>query len=323
MRLACPACGRNVKVPESALGKRGRCPGCGEVFALSEELATDAPAPLASQQADREGGIDLSSLAEMEAGAAASSNVCPACDRTLPEQAVLCTACGHDFRTGKKAKAASQPATAPPPPPSVAAGTGGGSGNIYAQNTDKPASRRAAGGGFSGFGLGAAGTFVGAALGAGLGGALYAGVGIFSGYEIGFLAILCGALAGWGAVALNGGQQDPGVGLIAAVVGLAGILGGSYATYHYYIGVGLSEELREEAWEEFRSTARTNPLWSRLNRAELKDRFDTHWAELVKNPPSYFQTLVDSPGDAVMMVLFGLLGLYYGYRVGSGAGQNS
>src|SRR5262245_14634533 len=34
MSLFCPSCGRNLMVPVSAAGKKGRCPSCGYVFEL-------------------------------------------------------------------------------------------------------------------------------------------------------------------------------------------------------------------------------------------------------------------------------------------------
>ncbi len=32
IKLACSACGKKSEAPDEAAGKRGRCPGCGEIF---------------------------------------------------------------------------------------------------------------------------------------------------------------------------------------------------------------------------------------------------------------------------------------------------
>lgn len=71
---------------------------------------------------------------------------------------------------------------------------------------------------------------VGAAGGAAVGAGIWMLVGYLASLEIGYIAILVGALAGWGAVLL-GKTQSPTVGVISAVAGLAGVVAGSYGGY--------------------------------------------------------------------------------------------
>ena len=86
-------------------------------------------------------------------------------------------------------------------------------------------------------------SLVGAVLGAAVGAGIWLAVGYATGFEIGYIAILVGALAGWGAVLL-GKTRSPAVGMIAAVAGLAGVIGGSYANYQ----VSLRSDSTREAF---------------------------------------------------------------------------
>jgi len=48
MQIACPECHKQLKVPETAAGKKVKCPGCGEIFQaleeIAEEIQTETPA---------------------------------------------------------------------------------------------------------------------------------------------------------------------------------------------------------------------------------------------------------------------------------------
>jgi hypothetical protein len=72
---------------------------------------------------------------------------------------------------------------------------------------------------------------VGAALGAAVGGGVWFAIEHFAHYQIGFIAILCGAAAGWGAVVLAKGHGFT-IGVIAAAFGLLGVVGGSYGSFY-------------------------------------------------------------------------------------------
>lgn len=43
--VACPMCGKKLRIPEERIGQRGKCPGCGETIALIPEIQTDLPEP--------------------------------------------------------------------------------------------------------------------------------------------------------------------------------------------------------------------------------------------------------------------------------------
>lgn len=73
------ACGASLKVKDALAGKKVKCPTCGNSVLV--------PAP------PEEGDDDLVDVKE-----------CPSCGETLAGDAVICIDCGHDFRTGKKAR---------------------------------------------------------------------------------------------------------------------------------------------------------------------------------------------------------------------------
>ena len=87
------SCGKRLKAPASAVGKKAKCPKCGNI------LTIQAPPP------PTDDGLDaLYELAETEKSAATDANVprCPGCMSPLPTGAVLCTTCGFDTRSGKR-----------------------------------------------------------------------------------------------------------------------------------------------------------------------------------------------------------------------------
>src|SRR5688500_6186176 len=95
------ACGKRQKAPASAVGKKAKCPKCGNVIRI------EAPPP-----ADEDGGLDLNALydiAEREAQVAATQEAsapaqmrCPSSAAGIDAGAVLCVNCGYDMRSKKK-----------------------------------------------------------------------------------------------------------------------------------------------------------------------------------------------------------------------------
>jgi DNA-directed RNA polymerase subunit M/transcription elongation factor TFIIS len=73
------ACGTPLKVKGALAGKKVKCPKCGMSLAVPEE--GDSP--------------DDEVVAVRD---------CPSCGEMLASDAVICISCGHDFRTGEKAR---------------------------------------------------------------------------------------------------------------------------------------------------------------------------------------------------------------------------
>ena len=70
------SCGKRLKAPQSAAGKKMRCPACKAAVLVSPATAGAVPAP------------------------AAASSSCPNCRAAMAANSVLCTNCGYDKRTG-------------------------------------------------------------------------------------------------------------------------------------------------------------------------------------------------------------------------------
>ena len=100
-------CGKVLKVKDEAAGKRVRCPACSTV------VQVPAPAKPAGVPADAKGavidtpkdgadfGLQDHEPEHGEHHVEGEGKHCPACHMLLPVSAIICTTCGHDFRTGK------------------------------------------------------------------------------------------------------------------------------------------------------------------------------------------------------------------------------
>ena len=100
-------CGKKLKAPASAVGKKAKCPKCGNV------LVVQAPPP--KQEDDFDALYDLAADSEKAAQQQEVAPRCPQCISPMPPGAVLCTNCGYDTRSGKsvatpKASSAAAPA---------------------------------------------------------------------------------------------------------------------------------------------------------------------------------------------------------------------
>lgn len=101
------ACGKKLKAPATAVGRRAKCPACANV------LTIELPPPPPKVQEDDPLGA-LYELAETEKSSARSNELddsprCPQCAGAMPSGAVLCTNCGFDSRTNQKIVAAAAP----------------------------------------------------------------------------------------------------------------------------------------------------------------------------------------------------------------------
>jgi hypothetical protein len=121
------SCGKKLKAPSTAVGKKAKCPACGNV------LTIEAPPPPPAED-DPLGAIY--DLAAAEQAAASSNQVddsprCPKCGASMGSGAVLCVNCGYDFRSKQKmstSKAA----------PAAAAASGKGKPLAYAAEEERP-----------------------------------------------------------------------------------------------------------------------------------------------------------------------------------------
>jgi len=93
------ACGKRLKAPPSAVGKKAKCPACGNVLTIT------APPP-ATEDDSLNALYDLAEQSDEAAKKPSSayddSTRCPQCMTAMPPGSVLCTSCGYDTRTGKK-----------------------------------------------------------------------------------------------------------------------------------------------------------------------------------------------------------------------------
>ncbi len=112
--FACPKCGKNLKAPDSAVGKSSTCPGCGSRVTCPEpvyeaELVEAAP-----------GGPDIfgdlgdpapygvsPGATEARAPAAEARRPCPMCGEMIVADAAKCRFCGEIFDPAVKKAAKS------------------------------------------------------------------------------------------------------------------------------------------------------------------------------------------------------------------------
>ena len=95
------------------------------------------------------------------------------------------------------------------------------------------------------------GAIIGGIIGAAIGGAIWAGVAIIGDVEIGFLAILVGALAGLGVNFGSGRVGGLPYQIIAVILATVGIMIGKYITVFHFVQLGVVQEFGQEAWNEF------------------------------------------------------------------------
>jgi hypothetical protein len=143
---------------------------------------------------------------------------------------------------------------------------------------------------------------VGAALGAAVGGLAWFAIEYFANYQVGFIALLCGAAAGWGAVTLGKGHGFQ-VGVIAAAFGLLGIVGGSYGSF-----VASKSKVRGEV-----KTALENQGAPAEQVTQTMKEVDDELAKV-----GYVDYMKDDTKRLMWMALFGVIGLAYGFKLGAG-----
>ncbi len=92
IRMDCPSCGQKLQVPDTAAGKRVKCPGCEAVLDVANTGVTDAesfdftesrPAPY--------------SVPAYSGGGDSDRRPCPMCGEMIATAAAKCRFCGEIF----------------------------------------------------------------------------------------------------------------------------------------------------------------------------------------------------------------------------------
>lgn len=152
-------------------------------------------------------------------------------------------------------------------------------------------------------------TILGASGGAAAGAVVWFLLEYFVRFQIGYVAILCGWLAGVCAVRV-GNVRGRSVGVIAALAGGLGVLVGSYAAFQANVNQvdsqiltvpGLSTDLTPGAADEAEPPADDPPL------AEPADDYPI------------LDFYADHPGELAWILIFGIIGMGAGFAVGSAA----
>ena len=209
-------CGAKLKVPAAAAGKKGRCPTCKTVVSIplpQEEFNDDsggpiglspAPAPSENSLLDELAAQEQDAPQTAQPDGGRKSQTCPACETAIADGAALCMSCGYNLTTGKKTKAATARKTK------------------SATTTRRFALRAGT------FPLGCVLSCAGAMVGA----IVWSIVCVVTEYEIGYIALGLGLLAGAG---MFKGYNTPSflAGVTAAGIAVVGILAAKATTFVY------------------------------------------------------------------------------------------
>ncbi len=172
------------------------------------------PDPMLGDDEDLMGALldDLPGAAEPALaagpGAGGLKQGCPGCGVAVSPEAVVCTGCGFNFKTGKglKTKISKEPKA------NGASSMAGTAGEFAAAGTKF-----------------LAGALIGGAAAAAVGAGVWSAIIIGTGYEIRALAIGVGALCGFGTAVGSRGQSGMMTGCIAVVFAVLAIIAGKYA----------------------------------------------------------------------------------------------
>jgi len=182
---------------------------------------------------------------------------------------------------------------------------------------------------------------IGASLGAGLGALIWFAVEYFLELQVGYVAILVGALAGGGAVLL-GRRSGVAVGAIAAAAGVVGILAGSYLTYLVVLQSdevtgawresfdelvtaleGMDEQERKTAIAAFPEEGARAALTMLYEKgappsAESREAAFAAFCDVIRADESlsYVEVMKSDTKSLLWLVAFGVFGLVIGYQVG-------
>lgn len=115
----CQECGRRLKAPDSAAGKRAKCPTCGAVVVVPEPIydadeIMDEDFQHSESSAVPDSGAEAKSdtyslqntdLDEFDNSALPNRRPCPMCGEMIVAEALKCRFCGEDFTEPAEKKA--------------------------------------------------------------------------------------------------------------------------------------------------------------------------------------------------------------------------
>ena len=113
--VTCPSCAKTFHVDACVIGKQGQCSRCKHVFALCETTETYKLAEPPAEVSANLGKTPLEPNPEPHSTVPAPASAsrpgerpptCPSCANAVPSDAVICTSCGLDLRTGKRLETA-------------------------------------------------------------------------------------------------------------------------------------------------------------------------------------------------------------------------
>lgn len=123
IKVACEKCGKVLKAPDAAAGKKAKCPSCGHVMRLPEAAAgvtpLAEPEPLPDPEPNPLGEALSYELAAPKGAepvpvaappSAEPRRPCPACGEMIPVKALKCRFCGEVFDKSLKGSALGKPA---------------------------------------------------------------------------------------------------------------------------------------------------------------------------------------------------------------------
>jgi hypothetical protein len=228
-------CGKRLKAPASAVGKKAKCPKCGNVMRI------EAPPPPPPPEEPGEGEFGLDALYEVAAkeervaasqeGQATAAMRCPSCGSGVEAGAVICVSCGYDFRTNRKVAPKAETVVE-----SKKFGWFGGGAK-----KDKPVDKMAPQGSF----------FVGVAACAAfalVGAMIWVTIAYFTDRQFGIVAMGVGALAGLGMQIGQKGFSKLG-GAVAAGMTLLAIIAANVAYFVLVVAVAVASVDVDEDFE--------------------------------------------------------------------------
>jgi hypothetical protein len=216
----CP-CGKKLKAPATAVGRKAKCPNCGNVMTVTAPLP---PPPSSVGVEENDPLYDLAHAAPPAPPApppVQQQAVCPSCHSPMTAGAILCTSCGYDTRSGQKLSTTLAAASAGTPPASMP---------LPGRMPFKPKQPAADDGTRAAYIRGTIISGIAALIGA----FIWFGVAKATEREIGWIAWGVGVMAGFGMM-IGANGNSPTAGMIAAAMSVGGILLGKFMVFTFVV----------------------------------------------------------------------------------------
>lgn len=121
---------------------------------------------------------------------------------------------------------------------------------------------------------------LGGLIAAFIGGAIWGGITIWTGYEIGYVAWGVGLLCGFGVVMMSKGQRGMPLQIVAVISGLLGILIGKYMIVHNIVTTVVAEDQGAAAAEAISLFSLDMVSFFAANIGSVASGFDLLWVAL-------------------------------------------